>query len=247
MSSNPLISIITINYNNKDGLRKTIDSVKSQVFSSYEHIIIDGGSSDGSVDVIQDALKNKKYASHVAYWCSERDGGIYPAMNKGIEHVSGNFVYMLNSGDALLPDALSKISPFLLDNLQKVVCAPVDCYFNGAFVKTSGMAAEHLSVGMIPHQGVFVPRFFHEKYGGYNEAYKICADRELMLRLRLNGVPFEHMPIIVCAYDEGGVSSTARLRMITETYKLDRSMGKKRGALYRYGKELLRYFLKFGR
>lgn len=247
MSSNPLISIITINYNNIEGLKKTIDSVMSQSFSSYEHIIIDGGSSDGSLDIIKNALKNKKYAAHVAYWCSEKDGGIYPAMNKGIERASGNFVYMLNSGDALLPDVLSKISPFLLDNLQKVVCAPVDNYSNGVFVKTSGMAAEHLSVGMLPHQGIFVPRLFHEKYGGYNEAYKICADREFMLRLRVNGVPFAHMPIIACAYDEGGVSSTARLKMIKETYKIDCLMGKKKGALYRYLKELIRYFLKFGR
>ncbi|MBQ3836958.1 MAG: glycosyltransferase, partial [Treponema sp.] len=101
MKSHPLISIITINYNNKDGLKKTIDSVAAQTFQGYEHIIVDGGSTDGSAEVIKDALKNKDYAAHVSYWCSEKDGGIYPAMNKGVERAGGEYCLMLNSGDYL--------------------------------------------------------------------------------------------------------------------------------------------------
>ena len=86
-------SIITINYNNKDGLEKTILSVLGQTCHDYEYIIIDGGSTDGSVDVI------KKYANRIDYWVSEPDSGRYPAMNKGINQAKGDYLNFMNSGD----------------------------------------------------------------------------------------------------------------------------------------------------
>ena len=116
MNGSPLFSIITINYNNKDGLKKTVDSVASQTFRSFEHIIIDGGSTDGSVDVIKEALQNKDYAAQVSHWQSEKDGGIYPAMNKGVEYANGKYCLMLNSGDWLSgPKALEKAAAFGFD------------------------------------------------------------------------------------------------------------------------------------
>ena len=86
-------SIITINYNNKDGLEKTILSVINQTCQDFEYIIIDGGSTDGSVDVI------KKYADRIDYWVSEPDKGIYNAMNKGIIKAKGEYLNFMNSGD----------------------------------------------------------------------------------------------------------------------------------------------------
>ena len=77
-------SIITINYNNKEGLERTIKSVLSQTCQDFEYIIIDGGSTDGSADII------RRYAAHISYWVSEPDGGRYPAMNKGIKHATGD-------------------------------------------------------------------------------------------------------------------------------------------------------------
>ena len=87
------LSIITINYNNTKGLRRTIESVACQTSRDYEFIIIDGGSSDGSVDVI------KEYADKIDYWVSEPDGGIYPAMNKGVRSAHGEYCIFMNSGD----------------------------------------------------------------------------------------------------------------------------------------------------
>ena len=87
------ISIITINYNNCEGLRRTIESVVNQTCRDFEYIIIDGGSTDGSVDVI------KRYADNIDYWVSEPDKGIYNAMNKGIRMATGDYVQILNSGD----------------------------------------------------------------------------------------------------------------------------------------------------
>ena len=102
------LSIITVNYNNNTGLIQTLESIKKQTFSSYEHIIIDANSTDGSKDTI------KKYAKeniHLSYWISEPDKGIYDGMNKGIEHANGEYLYFLNSGDCLIENILQKI-PF---------------------------------------------------------------------------------------------------------------------------------------
>lgn len=89
------LSIITINLNNKDGLEKTIESVVSQTFTDYEFIIIDGGSTKGDVELI------KEYENKISYWVSEKDSGIYNAQNKGIKQARGEYLYFLNSGDAL--------------------------------------------------------------------------------------------------------------------------------------------------
>ena len=98
------LSIITINYNNLSGLKKTIESVKSQTFQDYEWIVIDGGSTDGSKELIEE---NKEYFS---YWVSEPDKGIYDAMNKGTILAQGEYCQFLNSGDYLIaPDTLAKI------------------------------------------------------------------------------------------------------------------------------------------
>ena len=85
-----LFTVITINYNNAEGLRRTIESVVNQTYTDYEYLIIDGGSTDGSVDVI------RKYQEMIAYWVSEKDRGIYHAMNKGMEKVSGDYVVFMN-------------------------------------------------------------------------------------------------------------------------------------------------------
>lgn len=90
-----ILSIITINYNNKNGVQKTIDSVLSQSFEDYEWIVIDGGSNDGSKELLE------KYQEHFAYWCSEPDNGIYNAINKGLSHTTGDYIQFLNSGDWL--------------------------------------------------------------------------------------------------------------------------------------------------
>ena len=99
------LSVITINYNNRDGLRKTIESVVNQTCKDFEYVIIDGGSTDGSVDVI------KEYADRINYWVSEPDKGIYNAMNKGIDVAQGEYCLFLNSGDYLFDNyVLSEVA-----------------------------------------------------------------------------------------------------------------------------------------
>jgi len=96
----PKLSIITVNLNNAEGLRKTIESVVSQTYTDYEYIIIDGGSTDGCVEII------KQYEDKITYWVSEPDKGIYNAMNKGILKAKGEYCQFLNSGDWLIKESI---------------------------------------------------------------------------------------------------------------------------------------------
>src|SRR4051812_43907208 len=110
------LSIITINLNDSKGLEKTIASVVNQTFSNYEFIVIDGGSSDGSCDVME------KYKDKIDYWKSEQDGGIYNAMNKGLHQASGSYCLFLNSGDFLQ-------SPHSLKSIEKVFAEHYDLIY----------------------------------------------------------------------------------------------------------------------
>ena len=107
-----MLSIITINYNNRDGLRSTLGSIRQQQLQALEVIVIDGGSDDGSQKVISE------YKDTISFSISEKDQGIYDAMNKGIQKAKGNFLLFLNSGDQLAyPDSLEKASKFLKKKL----------------------------------------------------------------------------------------------------------------------------------
>ena len=115
-------SIITINFNNKDGLRRTINSVLCQTCTDYEFIIIDGGSTDGSVEVI------KENERKITYWVSEKDKGVYHAMNKGVAQAHGDYCVFMNSGDCFhSPDALSSVLTYQED----IICGQVSTFPSG--------------------------------------------------------------------------------------------------------------------
>lgn len=209
-----IVSIITINYNNADGLQETLDSVRSQTFTEYEHIIVDGASSDGSVDVIREALKDKKYASHVSWWCSEKDGGIYDAMNKGIKRANGKFVFMLNSGDCFSgKKVLSLIEESLRENDGCIVYGAVDYYDKDGYLYTCSTSQNDLLRDKnIPHQACFISRNLHEKIGLYDCSYKIYADFDFMIKSYKAGVNFVHVPLVISDCDLVGASSNVGLQ-----------------------------------
>lgn len=201
MEKNKKLSIITINYNNRDGLRKTIESVVSQTFSDFEYVVIDGGSTDGSVEVI------KEYADRIDYWVSERDKGIYNAMNKGAFAAHGEYLLFLNSGDALYEkDVLQKVfesrpeadivSCNLISDNGKVMPVPQAVTF------------EFFIQGTLPHPSTFIKRELFEKHS-YDERYKISADWEffMFVLVKLNA-SYQALPHIVSVFDTTGISST---------------------------------------
>ena len=196
-------SIITINYNNCEGLRRTIQSVVGQSFSEYEYIIIDGGSTDSSVDVI------KEFESRVDYWVSEKDRGIYHAMNKGIAQAHGEYCIFMNSGDvfydykvleritALKPEEDVVVGKVVIDENNTIISPPP----SGEFT------LYHLYSGAIPHQGSVIRTILLKEYP-YDESLKISSDWKFFVEILIlrNGT-IRFVDQYVARYDLGGVSA----------------------------------------
>jgi glycosyltransferase involved in cell wall biosynthesis len=169
------LSIITINYNNAAGLRKTIESVISQSFKDIEYIIIDGGSTDGSKELIE------KYAESITYWVSEKDNGIYPAMNKGIQVANGEYLLFLNSGDWFYENTTLSMAIPLLRPFDIVYGNTMNFKSDGTtWLQNPPAELSLYSLGYrwnsLPHQAMFTKRNLFEKYGGYDENLKMVAD-----------------------------------------------------------------------
>lgn len=191
-------SIITINYNNRDGLRKTIESVLFQSFSDYEYIIIDGGSIDGSVDIIKD------YSDKIDYWISEPDNGIYHAMNKGILQSHGEYLIFMNSGDDFFNrEVLKGVIPFLdRDIIVGKVMHDVEIW---GFQKED-ITMLDLIQGTIMHQASFIHRKLFD-LNMYDEKYTIVSDWKFYIQsLIFDNATFRNINLIICRLTPGGVS-----------------------------------------
>lgn len=216
----PLFSIITINRNNAEGLRKTMQSILSQDFSNYEYIIIDGASTDGSVDVIREFLAVPEYAEKISYWVSEPDTGIYNAMNKGIRHAKGEFVNMMNSGDTMLPEVLGRVAKIAREHKGEVLYGAVSCIKENIVQKVIGHDVSFIPYITLPHQACFFSISFHYDYGLYDENYKIASDYDFISKLYVNREKFFFLNLIVCNYDFSGISNTMSEVLIDENEKI---------------------------
>lgn len=194
-----MISIITINFNNKDGLIKTIKSVINQTHKDYEYIIIDGGSTDGSIDVIME------YADKISYWVSEPDNGIYNAMNKGIAQAHGEYLNFMNSGDMFYNETvLSEILPYL----NKDIVSGKNYYENGVHgFHQKEITLSDLFKGTLPHQATFIKKTLFDKYP-YDESLKIVSDWKFFIEALVFGdATFSNIDIIICTFDGNGISA----------------------------------------
>ena len=213
----PRLSIITINYNDKAGLAKTVESVLSQTFRDIEYIVIDGGSSDGSVEVM------KKYREGIHYLVSEKDGGIFNAQNKGLAKASGEYCLFLNSGDFLVESTC----------IEKVFAteAKADIVYGNMMIENDkgeiafGQSPEQLSVydfmiSTLWHPVSFIKREVFGKYGDYDENFKITADYEFFVRAIVKwGVSTQYLPVTVSVFNTRGVGSSEKYRIAREEEK----------------------------
>ena len=206
------LSIITINYNNCEGLKKTIESVVAQTFSDYEWIVIDGGSNDGSRELIE------LHAERIAYWVSEPDKGIYNAINKGIAQAHGEYIQILNSGDRLFePVTLEKVFAHELVGDINFGDAML-LYPNGSRIDKKypdTVSLNYFKHDVINHQATF---FRREVFNGhpYNENYLIASDWAYCFEAVCRGLRFAHIPQTIVYYDNGGISANWSDRQINE-------------------------------
>lgn len=214
------LSIVTINYNNAEGLKRTLNSVYAQSHGEIEHIIIDGGSTDGSVEVIKEYVqKTENGVSNVrrVIWSSESDKGIYNAMNKGIRKASGDYCQFLNSGDYLAtPDvtqrmvcALNDEVDILYGNLKKVMP-------NGKLLPDASGATDDVTFNMfyrgcLNHSPAYIKRSLFDEYGLYDETLKICSDWKFYMQsIVLGKAKVQYVDIDVTIFDMTGISETRK-------------------------------------
>jgi glycosyltransferase involved in cell wall biosynthesis len=178
-----LVSIITVTYNSEKYLEKTIQSVLGQTYSDIEYIIIDGVSTDNTVQIV------KKYEKDIDYWISEPDDGIYDAMNKGIQTANGDIIGIINSDDWLEPDAVEKVveASRNIEEDEFVIHGKITTYgANGNLVSTrkpKQFFCYHLFSTPFKHPAMFVSKALYQRIGLYDEKCGLAADYDLMLRV----------------------------------------------------------------
>ena len=214
----PRISIITICYNSKTHIEECIQSVVNQSYPNKEYIIIDGGSTDGTLEVIE------KYRKQIDYYISEPDKGISDAFNKGIKAATGDIIGILNSDDFMMPDALSKVACAYEDD--------VDVYRGYCIVwneklnfKHKLYPNEHFKVppfgAIICHESSFISKKRYSLVGGYNVGYKYAMDLDLFIRMyKDRNLKSKFIDVCVVTFRTGGASSSSAFKLEKERKKL---------------------------
>ncbi len=213
--SEPLISIITINLNNASGLEASVKSVIHQTFKNFEFIIIDGASKDESLKVID------AYKIHFAYTISEKDNGIYEAMNKGIRAAKGNYLLFLNSGDCLIDEqVLMKMSPYLND--LDIISGDIKIEDKLGHIRDCS-SHEQISLDFflnisLYHQATFISKKLFYNFGFYNEGFKLVGDYEFFIRVFFkHNASYLHIPFFIAFFKEDGMSNNPDYLKINKT------------------------------
>lgn len=230
MNSQPKISIITITYNSEKYVEEALQSVIGQNYPNLEYIIIDGGSRDSTLQIIE------RYREHIAVLISEPDHGISDAFNKGIAHATGDVIGIINSDDYLTPGALADIA--------KAYDPSVDVYRSRIYLMNDSgqkfIEQPSMQFPLMPltihvsHQGTFVARQAYEKYGVFSTDFHYCMDRDLLRRFYCHGANFKYVPAITAVYRMGGTTATPIIRKRKEYVRLIERNGGTRWQGYCY-------------
>ena len=207
------LSIITINYNNAKGLRKTLVSVAAQTYHDIEHVIVDAASTDESVDVIKEYAAS---SNHTVIWSSEKDKGIYDGMNRGIRKATGDYCQFLNSGDTLAaPDVTERMMAAMEDGVDVLYGDMLKIGEKQNSVDRS-CARENVTLNMfyrgcLNHSPAYIKRSLFDEYGLYDETLKICSDWKFYMQsIVLGKATTKHVDIVVTHFDMNGISETRK-------------------------------------
>lgn len=210
----PLISVVTVCYNAVNNIERTIQSITNQAYSNIEYIIIDGGSTDGTIDII------KKYVDKITYWVSEPDKGIYDAMNKGIKVATGEWINFMNCGDFFVNsnifDLLFREKEYCVD----VIYGDTKCMFPWGDVIKSPLSWDAWSRALLfYHQSSFVRLSLMKSYL-FDIKYHIAADYDFFYKIRKQYNKFYYIPIVIAAYDLVGCSLSEQSRCLLYKEKM---------------------------
>ncbi len=232
------ISIITVCLNRVATIEKAIQSVINQGYDKIEYIIIDGGSTDGTVDII------RKYEEYLAYWVSEEDKGIYDAMNKGIAKATGDIVAFLNSDDWYEDNILFKVAAYFEQFRPMILSGMINTLQKGQWKKKVlefDNEEENIRIGMnCRHPATFVRKEIFDRFGGFDTRYKIAADYEWLLRMYDEGIRILKVDDVFTNFSTKGVSSSNLKLTIKEARQIALSALEKNKDLYLEEKEAWR-------
>ena len=201
----PSFSIITVTFNAEKVLERTMESVFRQSYPNIEYIIIDGKSTDNTIHIIQEYIP--LFRGRLRF-ISEKDSGIYEAMNKGIKLSTGSLIGIINSDDFYSNDAVENIILHMTDDKYQVIYGYCRVWNGRHSIKVLKNRHENLADGMIPHPTCFVTREVYKDFGLFLTTFKIANDYELMIRLyKSDKVRFEQANWIIANFREGGLSS----------------------------------------
>lgn len=219
MANTPKISIVTINYNNKIGLKKTIESVVKQTYKNFEYIIIDGGSTNEDIQII------KKYENRINYWISESDKGVYHAMNKGIKVATGDYIIFMNSGDVFFDkEVLQKNAPLFDTNAYFIYGNNFKEKGSSKRLKTypSELTFSFFYSSSLNHQATFIKKAAFDLLFYYDENKKIAADWELFIvGICKENLPYQYINQTISIFDFTGVSTNQKFQSITDQERKD--------------------------
>lgn len=201
--SGPLLSVVTVVRNGEHHVEQAIRSIHSQSYDNIEHIIIDGGSTDRTLDIV------RAYEDHIDFWVSEPDSGIYDAMNKGIGLANGDLVGMLNSDDWYEEEALAEVARVHTagGGQDRVIAGKWRIVLDRMNLSIEATPSFHFYMGMpLCHQAMFVPRSVYSSVGPYDTGYRYAADLDMVLRLYTRRVPFVFSEKILVHFRATGAS-----------------------------------------
>ncbi|MBW4636962.1 MAG: glycosyltransferase [Gloeocapsa sp. UFS-A4-WI-NPMV-4B04] len=232
--ASPSISIITVTYNRITGLRETFDSTISQTYRNIEYIVIDGGSKDGTVNFLQENDEA------ISFWLSEKDAGIYDAMNKGAELATGDWIIFMNSGDEFLSkNTLTQVSAYLNNSVDVVYGGFESILADKYQIRVTQNKPRALSDIWceIPtcHQSIFIKRKLQVQYA-FNSSFTWCADHDLLVRVYADGYQFKEIPVLIAKFDACGGDGRDLLSYTKERWLISKRLA---SPLKRY-----RYFLR---
>jgi glycosyltransferase involved in cell wall biosynthesis len=219
------VSIITVCFNSEKTIEDTLNSIKSQTYPDIEHIVIDGLSKDNTNQIVS------KYSDTVSIHVSEKDNGLYDAMNKGLSLATGDIVGILNSDDVLADkSAIDKIVAGFNNNDVDAVYSDLIYVSEYNLNKTTRLysskvfSKKMIKFGlMLPHPTFYVKKSCYDKFGGYKTNYRVAADFELLTRFITKGVKAIRLPIITVKMREGGISSSGLLWRVHQNFEIVRA------------------------
>ncbi len=238
MNSKPLVSIITVVYNGELTIEKCIQSVQNQSYGNVEHIIIDGGSTDKTVEII------KKYNDVIYYWTSEPDKGIYDAMNKGLKIAQGDFIAILNADDYYLPNAI-ELSMQEIEETNSDYSFAEARYINSKDKIRPIFPLEQNKIYQemfYPHVSAVISKKIYDEVGYFDTNFKIAGDHDMALRIHLKNYKYCYVPEVIAELERGGVSSSNESNK--ESLAVVVKNGKNKvGAYLTYYKQVMKVYL----